>query len=121
MTDEDRYGKAIGIWKIDIGGADIEVEPSVSDFREFRKILSNDSNRKDKTNLFNDFEKFMVGLISRKYPNEPRQRQEEYVAMYTIPLFEEALISFRLAKKDDLEKAKAEALKDDLKKLISSN
>jgi len=119
---KDRYGESIGIWHLTVGGADLDLKPTADDYRKFRDLMSNKEIQKDRPLLFNKFEEFMLGLIQEVYPSitgDEEKRQKEYVAMHTINLLTEATVAFRMATKEDIEKAKKESVRD-LKKSIES-
>jgi len=115
-----RYAEAIGIWELKVGGLDFDLKPQKGDNRRFRKILMDDSAKKDKSLLFDRFEDFMVELICRDYPCADEKEKEElkqFVEMNVNTLFEETMVTFRWSTKEQMEKAKKEAL-GDTKKLL---
>lgn len=106
----DKFGEAIGIWHITLGGSDLELKPAMGDNRKFRKILM--ENQKNKVGLMDKFEDFMVELIKRDYPEDDENQIKMFVEFNSQGLFEEVMIKFRWTTKDDLEQSKKEALKD---------
>lgn len=117
---KDRFGEAIGIWHLDIGGADIDLKPTMGDNRKLRKILMDDQLRKDKPLLMDKFDDFLFELIKRAYPDDSDERIKEYIEYNSQELFEDTLIKFRWSTKSDLEKAKEQVTKD-LKKLTGGD
>jgi hypothetical protein len=117
----DRYGEAIGLWHIDIGGANFDIKLQMGDGRKLRNILV--ENTKDKTNLFDKFTEFMVDLIKRQYPEDDIDKIKMYVEFHSMPLFEESQVTFRYTTRDALDKSKKEFLAEmqDSKKSILTN
>ena len=119
MSETDKYGEAMGIWHLTIGGADLDLKPKKGDNRKFRKLVLNDTLRKDKATLYERFEGLMLEMIRRDYPPispEESEAQEEYVEFNVNKLFEEVMLKFRWTSPEELEKGKKE-LNNDIKKL----
>lgn len=116
----DRFGQAMGIWHVSVGGADLDLKPKLGDNRKFRNILLDEEIKKNKPKLFDAFEQLMYELIKRDYPEEEDNKIKEYIEYNVNELFEETLVRFRWTTKEDLDKAKSEADKE-IKKLIGGN
>jgi len=115
----DRFGEALGIWHVTIGGADLELKPPLGYGRKFRNIVMKEEYKKDKVALMSAFEDWMVEVISYSYPND-KESSIEYVDQYCQELFEEALVRLRFTTKEQLERSKKEGL-GDIKKLIEES
>lgn len=100
------FGKGLGLWNIKVDGSNFDLKPTLGDVRAFRNILFN--NTKNQVNLFNEFEKFMVRMISTEYQDQDKEKIEEFVALNTMTLFTEAQIAFKFTTREELEKSKSE-------------
>ena len=115
----DKFGQSLGLWHLTVGGADLELKPRMGDNRNFRKILLDEDNKKNKARMFEKFEEFMTNIIKRDYPNEG-DRVPEYVELNTNELFEEVMVQFRWTTREELEKTKKESI-EGIKKLIETS
>ncbi len=114
-----RFGKALGVWEIDIEEVKLELKPTMADVKLFRNILVNEDNTKNKQKLFEKFSDFMASLCKAQYPEDPENEAREWIEVNLINLFNEAMIAFKWTTKEDLEQSKKESLAD-LKKQMSS-
>ena len=120
-----RFAKAIGVWEIDLCKPKLELKPTMRDVKEFRNILINEKTRKNRALLFDNFGDFIFNLINAQYPTECQLKDENgdnevrtWVELYLSPLLEEAMVAFKWATKEELEKTKKESVKE-LKKVMS--
>ena len=114
----DKFGEALGIWHIDVGGADLDLKPKMGDARRFRNIMMGHS--KDKDKMFEAFEQYMIELIARDYPEDAKERIAEFVEVNLLQLFTQIMIRFRWSSEEEIENAKKES-EQELKKLIGDN
>lgn len=121
-TDQgkDKFGEALGIWHITVGGGDFEIKPQMCDIRKMRRIMLKEDNKKNRAGMLDEFVGFMGDMVKRDFPADNKESIEMYVELNCMELFSEALIKFRMATRDDLEKAKAET-EAEVKKLIGGN
>ena len=115
-----KYGEALGIWHLEVGGADLDLKPVKGDNRKFRRILMNETYKKDKAGMMEAFEDFMIEIIKRDNPNDDPNDIAQYVEFNSQSLFEEVMVKFRWTTREELNKSKQETLKD-LKKLTDEN
>lgn len=107
-----KYGKALGIWDITIGGADLEVKPKTGDNKKLMKIMSNKEFKNREDLKLEAIMKFLVELISRDNPpvtEEEKEELEQYVEFNITKLIDELLIAFNWQTKEELERNKKEA------------
>lgn len=108
MTN-DRYGEAIGKWRVDIKGVDVELEPTLEEVRHIQVLLMDKDNRGNRVNLLDKIENFMMKLLRRSYPDEDEKRQRQFVVENRLDLLEQITLAFRLAKQEDVDKARVMA------------
>jgi len=117
-----KYGEALGIWNLTVGGADLHLKPKKGDNLRLLKILMSEDNKKDKSLLLERFAKWLTDLIKRDEPPADENELlelEEYVEFNLNELFEETMVKFRWTTREQLEKFKQEA-PDFLKKMQES-
>lgn len=122
MKTFDKFAEALGIWVIPgEEGEKVELKLRMGDGRRMRDILLDDRNKADRPSMFNRFERLMVDLIVREYPDMKEDAEKRKVELYVeaniMRLFESAILAFRFSDEETLEKAKTESLQD-LKKSI---
>jgi len=115
-----KFGQALGVWDLKIGNIEVELKPTMGDVRKFRKLLTNNSDKSKRDELFEKFSDFMVELIKRHYPDEKEEDIRVDVEVYLNPLFEDAMVTFRWTSAEELEKSKKEAL-GEIKKLTGDS
>lgn len=117
MTEFD---EAIGQWEFTIGGREITLEPTVDDFKQYRRRVMLDSqNMKDKNAMFDRFAVFIKGLIKRTNPEATDEGIEIYIEKNISDLFNEAMIFFRWTTKEKLAEAEKQGV-EEVKKAMSS-
>lgn len=114
-----KFSKALGIWDLEMGGEKLELVPVMKDIRDFRNIMIDDQNRKDKQKMFDKFADYMVALIRKAYPEESEEHVKTWVELHLNPLLEETMVAFKWTSKEEMDKAKKEAL-GETKKLMSN-
>lgn len=116
-----KYGEAMGVWHIEVGGADLDLKPKIGDNRKLLRIMSAKEYKNDTARRLEAFMDWFLGLLRRDYPvpkdSEEYQEQEEFVEFNVNALFEETLVKFRWSTREELEKQKKESA-GELKKLI---
>ena len=112
----DKLGKALGIVHLDVGGADLDLKLQVGDGRNLRRIVLNDSYRKDKALMFEKFEEFMARVILRDYPHLKEDEVKGFVEFNCAPLHEKMLVATGVVSEEDYEKAKKDT-QAEIKKL----
>lgn len=117
-SEVDAFGEALGIWKITVGGASLEVRPMIGDGRKMRDIMMDGKHRKDRSLMFEAFEEFIIKIILRDYPGKD-DRTKEYVDLNAMELFKETQIAFRITTREKMKEAEAET-KEEIKKLVGS-
>ena len=102
-----KYGEAMGIWNLKIGGADLKLRPKKGDNLRLMELFKKNKNNEDA--FFKDVYSFMVDIIKRDVPPANEQETEEletYVEFNLMQLFEEMMIAFKWATKESLAKLK---------------
>ena len=112
-----KYGQALGIWELRVGGGDIDLRPKMGDNRKFRRILMDDRYKKDQALRFEAFEEFMFNMIKRDNPDDNDEEIKCYVEENCLQLFEEAMVKFKFTTQSELDRNRKEAL-GELKKEI---
>ena len=64
----DKYGEALGIWHLEVGGADLELKPGMIYLREFRKLSTKYASMKDKSGLYDEFERWFIKMLRQYIP-----------------------------------------------------
>jgi len=114
-----KFSNALGIWDFTVSEEEYELKPTMDDVRTFRKLITNDDLRKNKSRLFDSFVDYMTELLSKGYPTEDKSEIKMFVELNVNQLFEEAMVAFRWTTREDLLESKKEAL-GKLKKSMSS-
>jgi len=112
-----KYGSALGCWDLEVGrtkdmGA-LKLHPTHKDNRELLEIVMDERIKTNPKLLLDKIGEFVKKLISKDYPPENDQEKldlEEYIGFNLLELMNETLITFKLAKREDLELAKKELL-----------
>lgn len=116
---KDKLGEGLGIWYLEIGGADLELKPAMKHTRSFRNNVLMAGNIKNRTEKFDNFEEWMKDLICEQHPNLDQEKVFEYVSLNCNELFEETMLKLRWTTKEDLSKAKKKT-EDDIKKFMDT-
>jgi len=112
-----KYGEALGVWEITVGGAiGLEVIPKKGDNRKLIKIMTDEKYKKDTQARMIAMEGYLVELIKRDNPNDDDDQIETYVEFNLINLIMDLMVKFRYMTQKDLEKMKVEQM-GDIKKL----
>lgn len=123
VEEEDKmgkYGKAIGVWELRVGGAELDLHPRMGDNKKLMDILMSKQHKDNSAAKMEQFGKFMQELIKREYPpidEAEIQELSEYVEFNLMDLFKETMIVFKWSTKEAMEKAEQESMKE-LKKSI---
>jgi hypothetical protein len=115
----DMFGKALGIWKIETNDTDMELRPTISDVRKFRKIVLNENIKNNRPLMFEQFEVFLIDLIKREYPDKNKESIEKFVIFKCVDLLNEAMVTFGFTTKEELKKQK-ESISKETKNLIEN-
>ena len=118
-----KYGDALGVWEIRIGGSELDIRPRMGDNRVFRSIMMNPKFKDDPAGRLDAFEDWFSGLLKREVPPRDKFEEEEqraFIEFNSMALFEETLVKFRWTTRDELERSKKDSL-GDLKKSIGGN
>ncbi len=105
-----KYGEALGIWELKIGGADLKVRPRKGDNLELMNIMK----KKDEDNFLSGVYSLLIKIIERDTPpqtNEEKTELEEYVEFNLMDLFKEMMIKFKWATPDQINKMESDAQK----------
>lgn len=115
-----RFANAIGIWELKVGPQEFELKPKMKDVRSFRKILTNDENRKDKDKLFDKFAEFMFSMLNESFADEDTEEdKKDWIEININPLLERTMVAFHWTTDEEIEKSKKESIQE-LKKEMSS-
>lgn len=109
------------------GIVEFEVRPKGSDLRAFRTIMMKKEHRKERDKMIDSFEEFVSAMIIRDVPVEDGQDKDAYkqevrdfVSLNWQDFLNEFLIAFKFATREDIEKAKKEAI-GDIKNVIGDD
>lgn len=117
--------EALGILELPVGhsiitGKDLvyEIKPRIGDNRKFRKeVLMNEKFGRDKSLMFDAFEKYIHDLIKRDYPSEPEENINEYTEFELMTLFDFIMIKFRWTTQEKLDESKKQVTEETKKQL----
>lgn len=112
-----KYGESLGIWELQVGGANFELKPKKGDNRKLLKLMTESKKRNDESWMVEQMGDFIKQLIARDYPPLDDKEQEEldmYVEFNTMKLIEEVLIAFRWTTKEQFNKLSEEEVKKKL-------
>ena len=115
-----KYGEAIGIWDLKVGGANLQLKPKKGDNYKLSTLLNESKKRNDESWLMSQFAIFIKELINRDVPplNDAEKNElEEYVEFNLLELMKETLVKFRWSTREDMKKLEdqgADALKKSL-------
>lgn len=118
-----KYGEALGVWELRIGGASVDLRPRMGDNRSFRNVMMNPRFKDEPAARLDAFEDWFLALLQRDCPpKDDRERDEQrwFVELNAMQLFEETMIKFRWTTREEMEKSKSESLRD-LKKSIGGS
>lgn len=107
-----KYGEALGIWEITIGGANLKVKPRKGDNLELMNIFKAHKNQEE--GFERDLSEFLFKIISRDEPPQSdleREELEQYIEFNFNQLLKELMIKFRWASRETLDQAESDALK----------
>jgi len=100
-----KYGEALGIWEVKIGGADLKLKPKKGDNLELMNLLNKNKNNEEK--FADSLYAFLYKLIEREVPpvnDEEKEELSQFVEYNLMELFKEMMIAFRWATKEEVEK-----------------
>lgn len=104
-----RYGKAMGIWSLKVGAANLDLHPTVDDNRKFRQIMLGKHYEKDHSGKMDAFENWLFRLITKEYVPVDEEESEDLkgqISFNSIPLFEKTMVDFGYSSEEELAKAK---------------
>lgn len=117
MIKIGKYGEALGLWELRVGGFDKNLTPQKGDNLKVMKLMGEAKKRNDETWMMGQLGELIKELIARDHPplnEEEKKELDEYVEFNIVELMKELLITFRWTTKEQMEK-----LGDvDLKKLV---
>lgn len=116
-----RYGKAIGIWELKVGDADLELKPKMNDNKKLRHIFVSKT-FKDMEAKLAAFEEWLYNLIVIAYPpvdDEEIEELKEQINFHAINLFMKAATDFKYLEEKDIKELKS-GMNEELKKEIGA-
>lgn len=118
-----KYGSALGVWDLKIGRTEeqgpLQLHPSHKDNRTLLSLVMDNQIKTNPNLLLDRISDFLKKLIRKEYPPENEQEELEldaYVDSNLLELMNETLVTFKLAKKEDLEAQKKDMLQSSLGK-----
>lgn len=102
-----RYGEAIGVWHLTIGGADLKLKPKTGDNYKLMEIMKLGKERNDELFTTKQISGLVKEIIMRDYPpltDQDKADLDEYVEFNAKDLMVELLVKFRWTTKDELNK-----------------
>ena len=116
-----KYGEALGIWHLTVGGADLQITPKMGDNYNLLKMLEKAKKSKDSVDFIEKIGVFVEDLIKRDNPPKDDEEGEElkfYIESNITELMKELFVAFRLTtpeKLADIEKGEvAKKLMDEI-------
>ena len=109
---QNKYGMAVGKWKLEVNGFDKELTPKKGDARRLLNIFTKSRDNGQEW-LFDQFNQFMYDLIGRDYPpvnDDEKNELEMFIEYNMLKLLEEAQIAFRFTSREELIKLKKDML-----------
>lgn len=119
-----KYGEALGIWELRVGGAELDLKPKHGDNKKLMGIMTEAKKRNDEAFLMNEIGKFVQELISRDYPpltDIEKVELEEYIEFNVLELMKELLIKFRWTTKDKWDETESVLKKETLPGFTKGN
>jgi len=107
-----RYGQAIGIWEISVGGANLRVKPRTGDNLELMNIFKR--NQGNEAQFSKDIFDFLVKIISRdEVPQNDQEKDElnQYVEFNLNELIRELMIKFKWTTPEAMKQMESDVLK----------
>jgi len=107
-----KYGEALGIWEVTIGGADLKLRPKKGDNLRLMKILR--KNKGDEEKFFIEIYDFLMDLIKRDVPpmgTDEEEELKEYVEFNLMELFKDMMVKFRWATAEQIKSLESDASK----------
>lgn len=109
-----RYGEALGLWELRVGGFDKDLRPKKGDNLKLTRLMTEAKKRNDEAFLIEQISTFIKELISRDHPplnDDERLELDLYVEFNQIELMKELLVKFRWSTKEAMEKAEGDVAK----------
>ena len=118
----NKYGHALGVWDLTVGRTKeegpLQLHPTHKDNRQLLNYIMDENVKKNTSVLLGRIEDFLRELISKEYPpanDDEKEQLNAYLGSNLLELMNETLITFKLAKREDLENAKKELIQAGLK------
>ena len=114
MITLGKYGEALGIWELRVGGFDKNLKPRKGDNLRLCKLMAEANKRNDSSWMMNQIHEFLKDLIARDHPplNEVEKEELEcYVEFNLSKLMEELLVTFKWSTKEDMDNLRNEQVK----------
>lgn len=105
MNRMGRYGQALGVWHLTVGGSDLLLKPQMGDNYKLLRLLDASKKNKDSGEFLEKIGGFLVDLIKRDEPPKNDDELKElqfYVESNITELMKEMMLAFRLTTKDKL-------------------
>ena len=109
-----RYGEALGLWELRIGGFDKDLKPIKGDNLRLMRIMTEAKKKNDEGGMLQQLNEFIKEMIARDYPphsDEEKQELDIYVEFNLMGLIKELLVAFRWTNREQLEKLGSDELK----------
>lgn len=101
-----KYGQALGIWELRVGGFDKDLKPKKGDNLKLSRLLNESQKRKDNAWMMEQMNNFLYEMIARDHPplnDAEKEELEKYVEFNLMDLIKETLIAFRWTTKEKME------------------
>ena len=93
-----KYGEAIGLWELRVGGFDKDLKPKHGDNKKLMAIMTESKKKNDEGYLMGEISKMIYDIVAREYPPENDNEKielEEYIEFNILELMKQLLIKFR--------------------------
>ena len=109
-----RYGEALGLWELRVGGFDKDLKPIKGDNLKLTRLMAESKRKNDEAWMMIQVGEFMKEIIIRDHP--PRNEEEKneldmFIEFNLMELMKELLVTFRWTTREDLNKLGSDELK----------
>ena|SRR3990167_6033787 len=109
-----KYGEALGLWELRVGGFDNNLKPVKGDNLKLTRLMGEAKKRNDEAWMMEQLGSFVKDLIVRDHPplNDVEKNElEMYVEFNIVELMKELLIAFRWSTKEQMDKIGEDQIK----------
>lgn len=119
-----KYGEALGVWELRVGGFTRDLIPKKGDNLKLSRLMSESKKRNDNSWMMEQMGEFVKELIIRDHPPLNDAEKEEldiYIEFNVMDLIKELLIAFRWTTREKWDSSEKEALKKIMPQVAKEN